>query len=263
MSSINGVDTGNLNSCMGVDVNSISNINGLSISFGVKDALFFDSTYSDKVTLPRSFATNTRTISTWVKPAYTTYNGMPREFIYAQYGSSGQRTTYLEFRETGVLRTYIPTTRTGNDSAIIESNEGQYFNENQWYYISVTIDSSDDTAKMYVDGVLQDNTASSREAFSRSGADFVWGSFGTYLSTLRFNGTLKGLNLWNVSRTESEIVSDMTRVWTGEESNLKAYFPLDEGSGSTITDMNGTYSGTISTTNTTPNYINDVMWVVS
>ena len=228
-----------------------------------KDALHFDSVYSDKCTLPLNFVTGTRTISTWVKPDYTTYNGMTREFLYAQYNASGQRTTFTEFRDTGVLRTYIPTSTTGNNFALIESNPGVYFNANQWYYVSVTIDSLDNTAKMYVDGVLQNSTAPSTVPFSRTGSSFVWGSFTTYIPTLRFNGTLKELTVWTISRTQSEIVADMTRVYTGAEIGLKAYFPTNEGSGNTIQDINSVYTGTITTTNTTPNYINDTMWVTS
>ena len=62
-----------------------------------KDALHFDSTYSEKVNLPTSFITSTRTVSFWVNPDVTTFNGQARQFLATQYGGSGQRTFYVEF----------------------------------------------------------------------------------------------------------------------------------------------------------------------
>ncbi len=230
----------------------------------VKNALHFDSVYKDRVTLPLNFVTGARTISTWVKLDTTTFNGQTRNFIFGQYGSSGKRTTYFEFRDTGVLRWYVSTTTSGNTGVLIESDAGVYFNANQWYYLTVTIESSTNTAKMYVDGVQQTATASSTVPLSRSGAVFCWGSFGPYLPTFAFDGTLKELNVWTVERSQAEITADMTRTWTGSESGLKAYFPTTEGSGVTIQDINTSYSGTITTTNgggTT--YIDSTMWVIS
>ena len=262
MSSINGVDTGNFNKCMGVDVNSISNMNGFAISFGVKNALHFNSEYVDGVTLPLNFVTGARTIAFWVKPDVTTYNGQEREFLAAQYGGSGQRTFYIEFRETGVIRVYVPTTSTGNNSLNFESNAGQYFSNTQFYYITFTIEERGET-KLYVDGVMQNNTVRNTLPLSREGANFNWGRFGSYLSTAGSNSTMKGLNVWRVERRANEVVEDMTRVYTGSEEGLYAYFPTTEGTGDTITDINSQFTGTITTNNTSSNYINDEMWVAS
>ncbi len=227
----------------------------------VKDALHFDATYGDRVDLPLNFVTGTRTISMWVNPDVTTFNGQNRQFFFSQYASSNQRTTYWEFRDTGVIRVYFPTSTSGNSFALIESNAGVYFNGGQWYYISVSLDASTG-ATMYVDGVAQTNTnGSATFGFTRSGAVAQWGNW-TFI-TNNFNGKLKGLAVWTTARTQSEISADMTRVYTGSESGLKAYFPTNEGSGNTIQDINSVYTGNIVTTNTTPNYIDDVMWVNS
>lgn len=228
---------------------------------GVKDALHFDSVYSEKVNLGLNFITNTRTISMWVNPDVTTFNGQNRQFFASQYGGSGQRTFYAEFRDTGVIRMYLPTAVSGNNFVLIESNAGQYFNGGQWYYISISLDATTG-ATMYVDGVAQTNTTPTATfGFTRSGANFEWGNW--TLLTDYFNGKVKELAVWTTARTQSEIVADMTRVWTGAETGLKAYFPTNEGSGNTIQDINSVYTGTITTTNTTPNYIDDVMWVNS
>lgn len=243
---------------------SIGNMIRGSASAGlppVKNALHFDSIYAENINLGSSFVSGTRTISLWVKPDVTTFNGQNRQLIFSQYLGSGQRTTYAEFRETGVIRMYLPTSTTGNDYFLIESNPGVYFNGGQWYYISISLDATTG-GTMYVDGVAQTNTAPTATlGFTRSGGVFYLAN-GTVLPAA-FNGTIKELAVWYTARTQSEIVSDMTRVWTGSESGLKAYFPTTEGSGSIIQDINTVYTGSIFTTNPTPNYIDDVMWVVS
>ena len=226
-----------------------------------KDALSFDRTYSDGVNLGLNFVTGARSVSLWVKPKYTTYNGMPREFMMAQYGGSGQRTLYMDFRD-GIISIYFSLTTSGNLNGIISSNSGQYFNGGQWYHVCFTIESAGST-KLYVDGVQQTQTWVNTLPLSRSGAYCYWGKFGPYAPTLLGSSIMKELAVWTVERTPSEVVADMTRVYTGSESGLKAYFPTNEGSGNTIQDINSVYTGNIVTTNTTPNYIDDVMWVNS
>lgn len=225
-----------------------------------KTSLHFDSTYNEWVQLPLNFVTGTRTISFRVKPDVTTFNGQARQFLAAQYAGSGQRTFYAEFRDTGVIRCYFSTHLNGNNYALIESNAGQYFNAGQEYYITFTIDSSTGT-KLYVDGVLQTDTDSNTLQLSRNGSFFHIGGFGPYIANLSSDAKIKDVNVWTVSRSQSDVLADMTRTWTGFESGLKAYFAFDEENGSTVEDITGTYSGTITTTNTTPNYIDDVMWV--
>ena len=225
-------------------------------------ALHFDATYKDVVALPNSFVTGARTISTWVKPDVTTFNGQARQVFMAQYTTSGKRTMYAEFRDTGVIRVYFPTSTTGNSAVNIESDAGVYFNANQWYYITMVSDSSSG-GLLYIDGVLQTATVPSATfGFTRSGSPFNWGGWSYIYSGLNnSDATLKELAIWNTARTQSEIVADMTRTFNGGETGLKAYFPTSEGSGNTIQDINSVYTGTLSTISTVPNYIDNFMWV--
>lgn len=227
-----------------------------------KDALRFDRDYQDGVILGTSFVTGARTISFWLKPFYTSFVGMSREFLMAQYGNSGQRTFYMEINANGVLNAFFSTTTTGNNFGQIQSNAGQFFDSNQWYYITFTIETSGGT-KLYVDGVQQTITHPNTLQLSRTGGTFCWGRFRPTSTTLIGSSIQKELTIWTTERTPSEVVADMTRVYTGSESGLKAYFPTNEGSGNIVQDINLVYTGSIQTFNTTPNYINDTMWVVS
>lgn len=224
-------------------------------------ALNFDKNYQDAVNLGLNLFTGCRTISFWVKPDYTTFNGMTREFLLGQYGSSGnERTIYIEFRDTGVLRVVFETGASGGTSYLLESNAGQFFNGGQWYFVTFTIEAAGST-KIYIDGVLQSNTINHTTQLSRTGGVACLGRIGLVYPAINGNSTIKELNIWNVERSLAQVNADMTRVWTGAESGLKAYFPTNEGSGNTIQDINSIYTGTIITTNTTPNYIDDFIWV--
>ena len=218
-------------------------------------ALAFDNTsYTENIPIGLNYLTNTRTISLRVKLDTTTFNGQSRNFLYGQYGGSGQRTTYLEFRDTGVLRAYVPTTSTGNTSVLIESDAGVYFNADQWYYISLVMTGT--RAEIYVDNVLQSNTATTSVPFSRSGGTFTLGVIGAIIPSLAFTGTMQDVSVWNDARTQTELLADETRVFTGSEAGLKGHWSMDEGSGTTITDASGTQVKTISSTNV----VSD-MWV--
>lgn len=221
-----------------------------------KDALHFDSTYQDKVNLPYSFYTGVRTLSTKFKPDNTTNASYPTEQLLGQYlgGASYPNRTVLFRFLNGIFAVYL---NIGNNYTYLYSNSGVYFNAGQWYDATITLGSVGG-ARLYIDGVLQ--SSHPYTGALQSNADAFWG--GWYTGN-NFNGTQKELRAWTVERTPSEVITDMTRVYTGAESGLKAYFPTNEGSGNTIQDINSVYTGTITTTNTTPNYINDTMWVTS
>ena len=218
-------------------------------------ALYFDNTsYTESVPIGLNYLTNTRTISLRVKLDTTTFNGQARNFMFGQYASSGQRTTYCEFRDTGVIRAYIPTATSGNNYALIESDAGVYFNATQWYYISLVMNGT--RAELYVDNVMQTQTVTTSVPFSRTGATFTVGNFGPANTSLGFTGTIRDVSVWNDARTQSELLVDETRVFTGSEVGLKGHWNFDEGSGTTVTDASGTQVKTISSTNSVA-----AMWV--
>jgi hypothetical protein len=221
-----------------------------------KDALHFDSTYQDRVNLSYSFYTGVRTLSTKFKPDITTYSTYPTENLLAQYlGGSNYSNRSVLFRiMNGIFAVFL---NIGNNYTYLYSNAGVYFNAGQWYDATITLGSVGG-ARLYIDGVLQ--STHSYTGTIQGVADAFWG--GWYTGD-NFNGTQKELRAWTTERTPSEVIADMTRVYTGSETGLKAYFPTTEGSGNTIQDINSVYTGTITTTNTTPNYIDDVMWVNS
>ncbi|HEX3029645.1 MAG TPA: immunoglobulin domain-containing protein, partial [Clostridia bacterium] len=52
-----------------------------------------------------------------------------------------------------------------------------------------------------------------------------------------FKGSMYGINIWNVTRTQEQIQKDMNCSFVGNEQNLVAYYPLTEGAGTATADL--------------------------
>lgn len=229
---------------------------------GGKDVVHFNSATHDRVSLTTNILYGARTVSVCVTPETTTFNGQDRQFILSQYTTSGKRTTYWEFRDTGVIRVYLPTTQTGNGYELIESDPGVYFTGGEEINITVTredpliITDGSARTKMYVNGVQQAQVSTNTLPFTR----YASAELGNWsLQTSNFTGNIRRLTGWNIHRTQAEVIADKTRIFIGTETGLKFHFEMDEGAGPVINDATGTYTGNIITTSTNPTYVNDVM----
>ncbi len=63
----------------------------------------------------------------------------------------------------------------------------------------------------------------------------------TFSGSGGFTGKLDELRLWKVARTDAQILADMHHRLTGKEPDLVAYFPFDEGTGTTSKDLVKSY----------------------
>jgi len=126
--------------------------------------------------------------------------------------------------------------------------------DGNWHRISVTYDGSMSItgAKVYVDGVLQPKLAGSENnalpsvlvtdeasplrigSRTTAGGEVMQGAL----------GEVADARLWTVERTAQQIDACRTVRLSGNEDGLVGYWPLDEGSGTTIADKTGTQDGT-------------------
>lgn len=115
--------------------------------------------------------------------------------------------------------------------------------------------------KLYIDGVVQTITNASTNAMpSSTGNIFIGGNIPVNIRYI--SSKISKISLWSVNRTPAQILSDVTTDLDGTESNLIAYYPLTEGTGSTIDSLPlPSYQATLNTSNAGGStYINSNMW---
>ncbi|NEP08691.1 MAG: LamG domain-containing protein [Symploca sp. SIO2C1] len=108
------------------------------------------------------------------------------------------------------------------------------FTDTDWHHWSCVYDVDRQQQIIYRDGQLE----ACRQPANYEGT----GNF--YIGALKgtsafFEGQLADLRIWQEVRTPQEIQHGMNSRLTGNESGLIAYWSLDEGEGTTITDKTG------------------------
>ena len=113
---------------------------------------------------------------------------------------------------------------------------------NSWQHVAVAVDGS--TVKFYLNGVL-DKTYT-----ITSGGSIVPIASGTFRigsanreNNLCCKGNIVDCRVWSVVRTAKEIAENRCVRLTGNEQGLAAYWPLDEGTGTSVAEkVSGTSS---------------------
>ncbi len=63
--------------------------------------------------------------------------------------------------------------------------------------------------------------------------------FGSPVSPTNWIGIVDEVRIWDVAKPERQIRSTMRRRLRGDEPHLRAYYPMDEGSGQLVRDVTG------------------------
>lgn len=163
-------------------------------------------------------------------------------FILTDEGDS-----YIFYYNDGQTLRFIPKGASGGSSLdyTIDIDDDQYHN---LAYVN-----DGNTQKFIIDGV---EVASNTSPIALSGQtnDFLGGYNDS--NNRNWYGEIAKLNVWNSARNLSEIQSDFENELIGNETGLVAYYKMNEGIGTTLTDYAGTNDGTIygATWNTTSYY---------
>ena len=104
---------------------------------------------------------------------------------------------------------------------------------NTWYHIAGVYDRT--TMKLYVNGILQASTDATGTLTPGTGVVMNLGDNPTWPGRF-FNGKMDEVRIWNVARTETEIRDNMITELNGNEAGLVAYWNMNDGTGTTLTD---------------------------
>jgi len=146
--------------------------------------------------------------------------------ITGSYTSSGAKFFF------GVSLGYV-IAAPGNQTT---ANSTTFVADGNWHFITATRQSGQ--LIVYVNGVAEDTVTNTASITSSNGL-----AIGRYEAAgLELIGEVDMLSYWSDARTPGEIQMDMIQcTYAGNEPNLIAYFPFDEGAGDTTSDITTSY----------------------
>ncbi|MEI7732036.1 MAG: LamG-like jellyroll fold domain-containing protein, partial [Verrucomicrobiota bacterium] len=100
----------------------------------------------------------------------------------------------------------------------------------RWYHVAGVWDGTN--INLYLNGILLTNANYAGMVLATNSGGITLGSSSEYL-----NGRLDEVRIWNSGRTPTELRDTMHRQLAGNETNLIAYYPCNEGSGSVVHDL--------------------------
>ncbi|MBD1886889.1 LamG-like jellyroll fold domain-containing protein [Microcoleus vaginatus] len=118
-------------------------------------------------------------------------------------------------------------------------------NITQWHHYGATFDGN--KMCLYIDGVEVNRANYTGKINADTGVMCIGREDGS--PTRYFNGQIAEVCIWNKARTQAEIQADMYKRLSGKESNLVAYYPLNEmkpeDSTKKVLDLAGGNHGTV------------------
>jgi hypothetical protein len=96
-----------------------------------------------------------------------------------------------------------------------------------------------DTLRAYIDGVLQKRSVkglSSADLSYATNLHIGWSDGGFAKGDYPFNGMIKEVRMWNITRSEAEINATMDKFLKGTEAGLIGYWRLNENTGQEVKD---------------------------
>ncbi len=104
----------------------------------------------------------------------------------------------------------------------------------EWTHVALVWQSGGDMIG-YINGVEVGRVAASANLISPGSSAFRVGA-APWDASFAFDGALDDVRVWFTARSGAEIQAAMNQRLTGSEADLEAYWPLDEGTGSWVTD---------------------------
>ena len=198
-------------------------------------ALQFDG-INDYILLPEviDIGSTSSTVSMWVKvPAVGEGNLIAEERVGILLGNYNQSpNSSWEIHDDGQIRIYW----NAGDKNHYGSTD---LRDGKWHHLSFVRDVENNLLKGYVDGVaeIDENDDGTNITFSDAfyiGSDYRQGG----ASKNPFHGLIDELQIWDIARTQAQIIADYKTGITNpySNSNLKLYLRMNNGMGTTVFD---------------------------
>ena len=142
--------------------------------------------------------------------------------IYIRFGDANRPYNYLQAKILG---------HNGMDSA-------RDFDPNKWYHLAIVCTKSDKTVRIYRNGEL---IISEGVTYPADGIVHIshFDMISSSRQYFRNECAMSQVRLWKVGRTQQEIQNNMYFSVNAKNPDLIAYWPMDEGEGTTFKDITG------------------------
>lgn len=204
-----------------VDTSSCTNV--ASIPNFLNSALHFDGN-GDYIStdFPGILGDNPITVEAWVKT-----EGVNNEQVITAWGSDASNGNRFTFRLANVAGSFVPRIEikgSGIDGTV-DVNDGM------WHHVAVTYDPtlSTEKYKLFVDGVLD---VAGNMATNLNIVQDVNMNIGRRINptfTGYFNGGMDEIRVWNVAKTEAELLAGKNGEVCSLTNDLVAYYNLNDG----------------------------------
>ena len=116
--------------------------------------------------------------------------------------------------------------------------DGGFIADGQWHHVAYVVDETG--GRIYVNGVQTGSLGwTGTPGACTAPTPILFGSYPLAGQVLSLNGRLDEITLWNRALTTSEIGAVMSFKQTGAESGLLGYWPFDDNTGATASDLTG------------------------
>jgi hypothetical protein len=172
-------------------------------------------------------------LEAWIK---TTTDGM----IIGRDGSGAVR--WWQFR---VLSGKLHVVRFNSSGGVVANFAGSTnINTGEWVHVAMTFSTTNGT-KLFVNGNLDGSNATLTANKTGTGEKILIGARRFSSRDTFFGGLISDVRIWETERTPTEISENKSIRLNGDETGLAGYWKLDEGTGTTATDLAGSNNGTI------------------
>ena len=199
--------------------------------FSQNNSLNFDGS-DDYVSIADNSAINPAsvTVEAWV---YINSNTTGFQYIvFKQNSRSTENESYCLYYDNSSNFVGIVSSSAGNQRSVTSSD----INLQEWNHIALTANGTE--VKLYLNGILQ-GTNSNSYALDY-GSNPLYLGRRDHATNDYLNGKLDDVRIWDDIRTEAEIRDYMHKELTGTKSNLIANYKLNETTGATADNAEGT-----------------------